>query len=632
MPWLASYGTKKSSLEYPDISICDFLFNKSSENLDGVAYEYYGRLVTYKELKDKIKDAARGLYKLGVKKGDIITVCTPNVPQGVIMFYAINYVGAIANMVHPLSSESDIEYYLNDTKSKVVLTLDIFYDKVALASVNTNVEKIIVVSVSEDMKMMMSSLFWLTKGRKINKVPRTKNVIMWKDFIENGKTVIENVHVNKKGKDRAVILYSGGTTGNAKGVMLTNLNINAVALQAGEMTDPDGTINNSVLAILPIFHGFGLVVCIHTPLLKGWKVILVPDFKAKDYGNLCKKYKPTFIVGVPTLYEAMLKSDALSSSNSLENVKVVVSGGDKMSIDLKRRVNEFLLMHGSNAKVNEGYGLTECGSASCLNTGNFDKPDSIGFPFPDMFYKIVYTGTITEAPYGVEGEICITGPSIMRGYLNKPAETYSVLKRHSDGRVWLHTGDLGCMDKDGWIYFKQRLKRMIVTSGYNVYPDYIEKIIKFHEAVENCVVVGIDDPYRIQKIKAYIILKDGISHTEEVEKSIYAHCKKNIAKYSIPHEIEYIKDFPKTLVGKVSFKTLVNKDANIEVDPLLVKDIRESKIEKLKLREILSLKRMVEKTAKLTRRASFKAVKLEEKKEQKIKRETIRNMKKNKKH
>ena len=482
---------------------------------------------------------------------------------------------------------------------------------------------------------MMSSLFWLTKGRKINKVPRTKNVIPWKEFIDQGKNVIENVHVNKKGKDRAVILYSGGTTGNSKGVMLTNLNINAVALQAGEMTDPDGTIDNSVLAVLPIFHGFGLVVCVHAPLLKCWKVILIPDFKAKDYASLCKKYKPTFIVGVPTLYEAMLKSDILSSPNSLEHVKVVVSGGDKMSVDLKRRVNEFLLMHGSNAKVFEGYGLTESGSASCLNTGynvsglyEGGSVDSCPEPIFSVSLNKSSYGTITEAPYGTEGEICITGPSIMRGYLNKPAETYSVLKRHSDGKVWLHTGDLGSMDKDGWIYFKQRLKRMIVTSGYNVYPDYIEKIIKFHEAVENCVVVGIDDQYRIQKIKAYIILKDGVSHTKEVEKSIYDHCKKHIAKYSIPHEIEYIKDFPKTLVGKVSFKTLVNRDENIEVDPLLTKEISEEKMNKIRIREMLSLKRMVEKTAKLTKRASFKAVKLEEKKEEKLKKEMIRDIRK----
>lgn len=630
-PWLAAYGDKACSIEYPNCSITDFVLNNAKDYPDNIAYEYYTTSVTYRELKERIKDAARGLYAIGVRRGDIITICTPNVPQGVIMFYAASYIGAIANMIHPLSSEAEIEFYLNDTKSKAVLTLDLFYEKVSRAMSNTVTDKIIVASVAEDMKKVMSSLFWLTKGRKIPPVPKKQNVIMWKDFIAAGKEVHENVHQNMKGKDPAVILYSGGTTGNSKGVILTNLNFNAVAMQCLEFVDPRDGGEHSVLACMPIFHALGLAVCVHSPLITGYKSILIPDFKAKKYAELLRRYKPSFIVGVPTLYEVFMENTIFNGPNSLDFVKVVISGGDKMSNETKRNVNKYFSERGSTAKVYEGYGLTESTGASCLNISGNYKPDSIGVPLPDVSYKIVYTGTMNEAKYGEDGEICITGPTVMKGYLNNPSETYNVLKKHSDGKVWLHTGDLGYMDKEGYVYFKQRLKRMIVSSGYCIYPNYIEQIIKYHEAVESCIVVGIDDKYRVQKIRAYIVLKQGVAHTEEVEKSIYAHCKKNIAKYSIPHEIEYIKELPKTLIGKVSFKTLVNKDAQIEVDPLMSNEEITETIKKSQIKEMLNLKKMVERTMKLTKRRSSKAVKQEEKEKRKVQKEKINEVKKKKK-
>jgi acyl-CoA synthetase (AMP-forming)/AMP-acid ligase II len=237
---------------------------------------------------------------------------------------------------------------------------------------------------------------------------------------------------------------------------------------------------------------------------------------------------------------------------------------------------------------------------------------------------------MTEAPNNVDGEICISGPTVMKGYLNNVKETYNVLKKHSDGKIWLHTGDLGCMDKDGWVYFKQRLKRIIVCNGYCIYPNYIERILKLHEAVGHCVVVGIDDPYRVQKIRAYIILKPDFKHTEEIEKSIREHCKKGIAKYSIPHEFEYIKEFPKTLVGKVSFKTLVSEEVGLEMDPLLVKEEQNNEIVfKIQFKEILNLKKLVERAAKVTRRRINKAMKKQEKEYVKIQKEKIEKVKKN---
>lgn len=630
-PWLAFYGDKKATIDYPDTSICDMLFDSMKKHPSLIAYEYFGTLVTYDEFKEKIKECAKALSNLGIKKGDTVTICTPNVPQGLITFYALNYIGAIANMTHPLSSEAEIEFYLKDTNSIAVLTLDIFYEKVSKASINTNVKKIIVASVSEDMKKIMSSLFWITKGRKIPTVPKTERVIFWKEFIDGAKKVNKNVHENMKSKDLAVILYSGGTTGTSKGVMLTNLNFNALALQSAEMAKPNKE-GDSILAILPIFHGFGLGVCIHTPLCIGMRVILIPEFKVQKYADLVKKYKPNFIVGVPTLFEAFIKSDLFKEEDSLKYITTVVSGGDNMSEDLKRKVNEFLDSKGSLGRVQEGYGLTESTGASCLAISGYNKGNSIGIPFPDVFYKIVYTGTMKEAPYGTEGEICITGPTVMKGYLNNTEETYNVLKKHSDGKVWLHTGDLGHMDEDGWVFFKQRLKRVIVSSGYCIYPNYIENILKYNENIENCVVVGIDDPRRVQKIRAYIILKNGVKHTEEVEKDIYEHCKKSIAKYSIPHEFEYIKEFPKTLVGKVSFKTLVAEDAGLKVDPLLINEtIKTNGNMTLQFKDLLNWKKWAEKAAKVTKKRIDKALKKEQKEYQKQQKEKIETVIKNSK-
>ena len=550
-PWYKYYD-KGGKIDYPDLTIYELVAKTCEAYPNNYAFEYYGKKITYREFLVNIKKTASSLLELGVKEGDRVTICMPNTPVAVVTFYAINMLGATASMIHPLSSENEIEFYLKESNSRYLLTIDLVYDKVMKVINNTNVEKIIVSSVSDDMSNFKHAMYWFFSGRK-HKIEKNDKSIFYKDLLKMGIYYKEFECCKRKQDDEAVILYSGGTTGSPKGIVLTNRNFNALAMQCHLMCYP-AKAGDSILAILPIFHGFGLGVSIHTPLYVGMKVILVPDFSPRKFGTLIKKYKPNFITGVPTLYEALLKTKL--GKNDLASLTCVVSGGDTLIPSFKKKIDEFLHDHGSKAHIRCGYGLTECTGASCLNPRTEYRDNSIGIPLPDMDYKIVKIGTFDKTKIMEDGEICISGPTVMKGYLNNPDETNKTLVKHKDGKIWLHTGDIGCMDKDGFIYFKQRLKRLIVSSGYNIYPSYVEDIISKHPMVNSCVVIGIPHEYKKQVAKAYIVLKNGERATLNIKKQIKKYCEENLAKYSWPYEYEYRDSLPTTLVGKVAYKKL----------------------------------------------------------------------------
>ena len=546
------YYDNDGKIDYPDLTIYELIEKTCESYPNNFALEYFGKKITYRELLVKIKRTASSLLELGVKEGDRVTICMPNTSVAVVTFYAINMIGATASMIHPLSSENEIEFYLKESNSKYILTLDLVYDKVMRVIDNTNVEKVIVSSVSDDMSSFMHAMYWFLSGRK-NKIEKNEKALFYSELLKLGVYYKEFECCKRKQDDEAVILYSGGTTGSPKGIVLTNLNFNALAMQA-RIAVGAVKAGDSILAILPIFHGFGLGVSIHTPLYIGMKVILVPDFKPRKFGSLIKKYRPNFITGVPTLYEALLK--AKLGKRDLSSVTCVVSGGDTLIPSFKKKVDDFLAEHGSKAQIRCGYGLTESTAASCLNPVSEYRDNSIGIPLPDMLYKVVKIGTLDKAKTMEDGEICICGPTVMKGYLNKPEETKNVLVKHKDGKLWLRTGDIGCMDKDGFIYFKQRLKRMIVSSGYNIYPSYVEDIICGHPLVDSCVVIGIPHEYKKQAVKVYIVLKNGEKASISIKKQIKKYCEDNLARYSWPSEYEYRDSLPTTLVGKVAYKKL----------------------------------------------------------------------------
>lgn len=557
-PWIDHYGSVPASLNYPDCSMYQLVADAAKRRPEITAFNFFGVKTSYRELIMRIEECARALYALGIRPEDRITICMPNTPQAAIMFYAINRVGAVANMVHPLSAEEELVFYLNSSSSVAVLTLDQFYPKFSGIMERINIKTIILTGIGDALHGPIKLGYGLTQGRKIKKQPTGGCVLRWADFIERGRGCTASYAVEGKGDDVAAILYSGGTTGTTKGILLTNLNFNALAMQtcaAGDCVTP----GHVMLTIMPIFHGFGLGVCLHTMLSASATGILVPQFSVKSYAQLLKKHKPNYIAGVPTLYEALLRIKDIEGLD-LSTLEGVFSGGDSLSIELKRKVDAFLKEHGASVQIREGYGTTECVTASCLTPKNFHKTGSIGIPFPDTFYKITKPGTQIEVPYGTVGEICLSGPTVMKGYADNPEETAKTLRRHQDGRIWLHTGDLGVMDEDGFIYFKQRLKRMIVSSGYSIYPSQLENVIDAHPDVLISCVIGVPDPYKMQKIKAFVVLRDGVTATETVKKSIYEHCSKNIAKYAMPYEFEYRDALPKTLVGKVAYSVLEKEE------------------------------------------------------------------------
>lgn len=552
-PWYDFYDGVKPHLEYPDISIYNMLENSMRNREDYISYNYYGTKKTYKEFIAQIDKCARALKCLGVKTSERVSICMPNTPEAIIAFYAINKIGAVANMIHPLSAENEIKYFLNISKSKYVIAIDIAFNKINHIANDTNLKKCIVVSAKNSMPMYLKIGYQLTKGRKI-KLEKGELSLSWNDFIKLGEDYNKKIKSDFKGDDTAAILYSGGTTGYPKGIELTNLNFNALAIQSFEacqcLKEKD-----KVLSIMPVFHGFGLGICIHTVQYFGGTSILLPQFSSKTFDKLLKKYKPNIIAGVPTLYEALLKNKNLDGYD-LSFLKCVISGGDSLSISLKEKVDTFLKEHGANIQIREGYGLTECVTGSCLTPMNYYRKGSIGIPYPDTYYKIVKPNTDEELPFGEEGEILISGLSVMKGYLDDEKETKLTLRKHKDGLTWMYTGDLGYMDKDGFIYFKQRLKRMIISSGYCLYPQYIENIIDSHPKVLMSCVIGIDHPYKVQVAKAFIVLRNGYIVNDELLKEIKEHCEKNLARYSWPTEYEFRSELPKTLVGKIAYSKL----------------------------------------------------------------------------
>ena len=531
-PWLKYFGDIPEHLVYPQGSMYEAIKDNVNQlnKINSVAYEFQGKKTTYKTFFEKIETLGKAYRNIGICEGDCVTVCMPNTPQGIDTFYSLNRIGAIPAMIHPLSAEGEIAFYINTTNSKAILVIDLFYEKVLRAL--------------KDVK---------------HPLPKdNKNIIDWSDFIKGAKKAPALTNNMPKMDDTAVILFSGGTTGTSKGIELTNMNMNALGAQvaANAGFSMDGL---RMFSVMPLFHGFGLGVGIHTALQAGGTCIVIPQFTIKTYARDVKKYKPNVIVGVPTLYEALLRSEGFDFDLSF--LRGMFCGGDSLSVELKKKVDKFLKEHNATIQVREGYGTTECVTASCLTPFDTYREGSIGIPLSDTYYSIVNPQNDTELPYGEEGEICITGPTVMKGYLNNAEETASTLRTHKDGNVWLHTGDLGTMDEDGFVYYKQRMKRLIIVSGINVYPSQVENAIDAHPDVLLSCAIGIPDPYKMHVVKAFVVLRQGAEPSDKIKEEILEYCKKNISRYGVPKEIEFRDSLPKTLVGKVAYRKLEEEEA-----------------------------------------------------------------------
>ena len=558
MPWKEHMGDIPLHIDYFKGSMYDKVHDIAVKYPKYIAFNFMGKPTTYEEMDEQIVTCAKALKTIGVREGDKVTVAMPNCPQAIYMFYAINMIGGIANMIHPLSAEKEIEFYLNESESVTAITLDQFYHKFESIRNNTKVVNIIIASVKDALSKPIKAGYMLTEGRKIKKIPADAPVIRWKDFMKLSKSCFYNFRVERGDDDPAVILYSGGTTGTTKGIVLTNRNFNALSQQI-IATNPMFRPGDKMLAAMPLFHGFGLGVCVHSMLASGGRCILIPRFTAASYAKQIVKYQCNFIAGVPTLYEALLRLPSMDGAD-LSCLKGVFSGGDSLSIELKKKFDKFLYDHKAVIQVREGYGTTETVTACCLTPPNMFKEGSIGIPFPDTYIKIVEPGTDRELPYGEEGEILLAGPTTMKEYMKHPEETAQTLRTHEDGLTWVYTGDLGTMDSEGFIYFKGRAKRMIISSGYNVYPGQLENILDANEYVQMSCVIGVPDPYKMQKVKAFVKLNPDVPANDDTKQKILEYCRKNIAKYAMPYDIEFRDEMPKTLVGKVAYRVLEEEE------------------------------------------------------------------------
>ena len=556
-PWEKYYKKRDMNITSPNKSLFRFLKDKAQKGGydNNIAITYFGTHRTYKDFFKEIDVVARSFKSLGVRENDVVTILSANVPEALISFYALNKIGAIANILHPLLSENEIKSALQNYSTVVLVAMDICYSKIKNIINDTEVYRTIIISAKDSMNTITKIGYEITQGRKIETPKSSELYTYWKDFYQKGLNYNErDVEVVGLRDTPAVILQSGGSTGTPKGIVLSNGNFNSATVAATKAY-PDLCKDDRILGILPIFHGLGLEVGMNDALYVGAELVLIPTFKAKEFDKLLTKHKPTVLLGVPTLFEALTTNERMKNV-SLSQLKYVIGGGDTLNKNRVNNINDFLHSHGAKTNLIQGYGMTEAVAAVCVDLRYASRPGTIGIPWPGIYLKIVKPQTDEEVPYGEDGEICISGPVVMLGYYNNEKETNEALHIHKDGNVWLHSGDIGCMDKDGFVSYKQRIKRMIVTSGYNVYPSQIEEVLESHPSVVDATVIGVPHPYKVEVGKAYIAVKKGYVDEEKLKEELISLCKKNLAYYAIPKEWEFRKSLPKTIVGKVDFKKL----------------------------------------------------------------------------
>lgn len=522
-----------------DLSISEAVLSVAKDNYNKTALTYLNIKISYKKLLCKVEELSSALFSLGVRKGDIALVTLPNIPQCVYCLYAFNRIGAVPAFVSPIASVGELKTYIEKLKPSVIIALDTLCEKL---------EEIDYI-VAETPVVLTSSLDELFPFSCV----RRSKALNWHQLLKDRQK--RNIFISpQRHCDTALILFSGGTTGKPKAVEISNRSLNALA---------EGTASACVrevkgvkmLSALPVFHGFGLGICIHTVLYFGGNALLVPRFKPEAVGRLILKEKPQYIACVPAMLKSLQEASTLRKAD-LSCLSGVFSGGDSLSVKLEDSFNKFLADHGSEVNVRQGYGLTECVAATCLMPEGVKKPDCIGKPYEEVFYKIVGETCDTELPRGEVGEICISGAMVMKGYFEEEEETEKALKIHSDGRRWLHTGDMGYMDTEGFVYFKGRFKRVIITNGNNVYPSEIESVLLTHPKVSECCAVGVKDSVKMSVVAVFAVLKKTEADETQTKAELSEYLEKFISKSAKPKYYYFMESLPKTPLGKIDFSEL----------------------------------------------------------------------------
>lgn len=521
----------------PSRTLYEALAEAAERSPDAVALYYMGRKISFGQLLSEIGRCARALMGRGVSRGDTVCLCLPNIPQCVVAFYACNLVGAVACMVHPLSTGREVKRVLEETGARCLLLSEVSWK--ALSEVLP--EETILCPVGEYLPPHLRCALRLKSGR-LPELPRLGALMRGVEPLSPERRIDPG--------ECAVLLYSGGTSsGEPKGIELSSDNFNALRVDLLSFVTA-AKPGDSMLTILPLFHGFGLGVCVHTVLSGGLSSILVPQFSGKSFVRAIKKYRPTFLAGVPTVYEALLASDPKGRLR-FPFLKGAFCGGDSVPYELKRRFAQFMEERGSEIPLLEGYGLTETVTACTLSPPGPASPNA-GVPFPNMTMRIVAAGSCTPLPPGEDGEICVAGPQVMLGYHGDAEETARALRVHPDGRTFLHTGDFGHLTEKGELVFRQRLKRVIKVKSFPVYPSEVERVLLSHTGVRTCAVLGLPDGRTGQRVCAVLV-------GDAPEPELRALCERELNRWSRPVDYIYRESLPLTRVGKINITELLKE-------------------------------------------------------------------------
>lgn len=562
-PWLKYYREEAINAPLPECTIFEYLWENNNDFPKDIALEYMGSEISYGELFTHIDECVKALTALNVKQGDIVTVALPSIPEALYMVYALNKMGAVANMIHPLAGEKELLNYLNEVKSEVAVIFEGTYRIIADSIHTTNVKKAVVVSAGDSLPFGIKQLYLLKN--KLPKFAPDGLFMNWKQFISLGKGITVTP-VKKDSNTVAIISHTGGTTGEPKGVMCSDRNINALIWQIG-CNLPHGR-QERYLVVLPPFINYSLVNAMLEPLSFGFRVILIPSYDPHKFDKYVKKYRPNHISSIPAYWEACLSNEKLKTMD-LSCLKYILYGGDAMNVKKEGEVNELFLSRGAQMPLRKGLGSTEMVSAATITYDDCNMPGSVGAPLVRVNCKIVEPETFDELIYNQEGEICFSGDTLMLGYYNKPEATDEIVKIHPDGQRWIHTGDLGYVDENGVVYITGRIKRILTTIGKDgmgtkMFPDRIEKVIMKNPAVALCCAIGVPDKARLHYPRAYVILNDGYIQSEQVTEDILKKCADDLPDYMIPDEIVYRKEFPRTSRGKVDYRALEKEAAEMQ--------------------------------------------------------------------
>ena len=553
-PWLKYYDKKYIEQKLPEMTAFDYVCHQNKNRLGEAALDYYGRVLTYADLMVNVKKTAAAFRGLGVKKGDIITVVSVMTPEVIYAFYAADLIGATLNLVDPRYSVEGIREYIEEVDSRLLICLNVVYERCRQAAKRTHVERVLVLSPADSLPIHLKLGYKLTSPDK-NKYK--SNVLHWKQFLANGEGQSTAAEPYDPGH-ACVVVHTGGTTGSPKGVMLTDDNFNAIAQQFSAM-DTLFSRGQKLMNIMPPFIAYGFACGVHLPLTLGLAVVIVPNLDPAKLPALIWKHKPEHMFGVPTHYQ-QLASSTLLKNKDLSFIRNYAAGGDSLPVGAEQAVDDFLKAHNVEYPLAKGYGMTEVSSAATAAAGKNNKLGSVGIPLVNTVVSVFEPGTETELPIGERGEICISGPAMMKGYYGKPEETDIILRRHADGRMWAHTGDLGSMDEDGFVYLDSRIKRMIIRpDGFKVFPSMIENVISRHPSVHQCCVVGCAAKEQTQGRLPFVFLvldPESDKKKRQIVKELRQLCHEELPEYVQPVGYKFLPELPLTPVGKVDYRKL----------------------------------------------------------------------------